>query len=322
MSNFNSSQEVISRLGRHQVWRARVDTGCMCLKYGHLSVLAVCLLLPNQAVEAANDRYGATLVNSTWSMQDSAGHCILSHPIPQLGDARFIQAAGKPLVFKLIIPLESQFARQVSWRIRPLPWKHNVEAGALGQQVLSGNSKILELSAEDSIRLFQAVEQGMSADFVFSDGGADKTAITVTLSAVRFTGQIKAFQLCEAGLIKLAAESGKAQVGKVTLEFEIPFAANSHEIGAAARDILGDRARDYRISNSRSRILIAGHTDNLDSVSDTTRLAQRRAREVKGYLVRRGLPADRIDIRQSTKRAAPGPASAAELPRVTVWLVN
>lgn len=294
----------------------------MSLKYGHHFVLAVCLLLPSLAVEATNDRYGATLVNSTWSMQDSAGQCILSHPIPQLGDARFIQAAGKPLVFKVVIPLESQFAKQVSWRIRPLPWKHNVEAGDLGQQALTGNSKLLELSAEDSQSLFLAVKKGMSADFVFSDGTDDKTAITVTLSAVRFTGQIKAFQLCEAGLIKLAAEPGKAKVGKVTLEFQIPFSSNSHEIGATARAILGDRARDYRISKSRSRILIAGHTDNLDSTADTARLAQRRAREVKGYLVRRGLPADRIDIRQSSKRAAPGPASAAELPRVTVWFVD
>lgn len=321
MSNF-SRWSASAGLGRHQVWRVRVDTGCMSLKYGHLAVLAVYLLLPYQAVEAANDRYGATLVNSTWSMQDSAGQCVLGHPIPQLGEARFIQAAGKPLVFRLIIPQESQFARHVSWQIRPLPWKHNAEPGDLGQQALNGNSKLLELSAEDSIRLYQAVEQGMSADFVFSDGAEDRAAITVTVSAVRFTGQIMAFQRCEAGLIKLAAEPGKAQIGKVTLEFQIPFAANSHEIGAAARAILGDRARDYRISNSRSRILIAGHTDNLDSVGDTARLAQRRAREVKGYLVRRGLPADRIDIRQSSKRAAPGPASAVELPRVTVWLVN
>ena len=294
----------------------------MSLKYGHHSILAVCLLLPHLAVEAANDRYGASLVNSTWSMQDSASQCVLSHPIPQLGVAHFIQAAGKPLVFKVVIPLESQFARQVSWRIRPLPWKHNAEAGDLGQQTLTGKSKFLELAPEDSRRLYQALEKGMSADFVFSDGAEDRTAITVTLSAVRFTGQIKAFQLCEAGLIKLAAEPGQAKVGKVTLEFEIPFAANSHEIGAAARAILGDRARDYRISKSRNRILIAGHTDNLDSVTDTARLAQRRAREVKGYLVRRGLPADRIDIRQSTKRAAPGPASTAELPRVTVWFVD
>ncbi len=290
----------------------------MSLKHVHTALMAVCLLLPGLAVEAANDRYGASLVGSTWSMQDIKGQCTLSHSIPQLGEARFIQSAGKPLTFSVMVPQESQFARQVSWRVVPLPWIYGAEATDLGRQVLSGNSKLLELSAEDSLRLYQSVEKGMSADFVFSDGKQDRTAITVSVSAVRFTGQIRAFQTCIAGLIKFA-DNGKAQTGKVTAEFKIPFSANSYELGDAARTILGDRARAYRISKSQSRILITGYTDSKESAAS---LAQRRAREIKGYLVRRGLPADLIEVRPSGNQVAAASDSPAESPRATVWLVN
>lgn len=293
----------------------------MSLKHVHTAVISICLLLPGLAVEAANDRYGASLVASTWSMQDSKGQCTLSHSIPQLGVANFIQAPGKPLAFSVMVPQESQFAQQVSWRVRPLPWKHGAEPFDLGRQALSGNSKTLQLSAEESQRLYLELEKGMSVDFVFSDGAEDPTAITVSLSAVRFTGQTQAFQTCIAGLIKFA-DNGKVQTGKITLEFKIPFKSNSYELGDAARTILGDRARDYRISKSRSRILITGYTDSQESADTAANLAHRRAREIKGYLVRRGLPADLIEMRSSGKQVATNSNSADELPRATIWLVN
>lgn len=284
--------------------------------------LAITLFTTAWAAVAGNDRYGASMEASAWAVQGGKDKCILSHSVPQLGEARFIQSAGNTLSFSLVVPQESQFAKQVSWRVVPLPWKLDAAAADLGHQSLPGNNKTLVLSPEDSLHLYLEFERGMSTDFVFSDGSHDRSAVTVTVSAVRFTGQIQAFQTCVAGLIKLAGGSGKRESGKVVAEFPVPFAANSYELEADARKILGDLARDYRIGKSRNRILVAGHTDAQESPDSTARLALRRAREIKGYLVRRGLPADRIEIRSAGKRIMAAGESADLHARATIWLVN
>lgn len=286
------------------------------------AVLAVVLMSMGWSALAGNDRYGATLAGSAWVMQDGKDKCLLSHSVPQLGEARFTQSAGSKLSFSLTIPQESQFAERVSWRSVPLPWKHDATAADLGNQPLPANSKTLVLSPEDSLRLYLELERGMSTDFLFSDGHQDRTAITVSVSGVRFTGQIHAFQTCVAGLIKLADAHSKKSAGKVTAEFPVPFASNSYELEDDARKILGDLARDYRIGKSRDRILVAGHTDAQETPDSTARLALRRAREIKGYLVRRGLPADRIELRQAGKRVKAAGESDDLHARATIWLVN
>ena len=294
----------------------------MSLKRAYLSLMTVCLLLPVLAVSGAgNGRYQATLAETIWAIQTDKDQCVLSHTVPKLGIAQFIQSSAKPLTFRLTIPQESRLDKQVQWRVMPLPWNHDLEPQELGQQQLTKENSTLELSPKASLHLYQELEKGLSAEFVFSNGPEDLTAITVGLSAVRFHGQMKAFRTCVAGLIKLA-DKGEKRTGKVVAEFKIPFSANSYELGDAARTILGDRARDYRVSKSRSRIIITGYTDSKESPNAGASLAQRRAREIKGYLVRRGLPADLMEVRQSDKRSAVDAANAVELPRATVWLVN
>lgn len=293
----------------------------MSLKHAYFSLMAVCLLLPCLAAGAGDGRYQATLAETTWTLATVKDQCVLSHTVPKLGEARFIQPGSKPLTFTLAVPQESRLDKQVLWRVMPLPWKHDLEPQELGHQQLIKENSTLELSPEASLRLYQELEKGLSAEFVFSNGPEDLTAITVGLSAVRFHGQMKAFRTCVAGLIKLA-DKGEKRTGKVVAEFKIPFSADSYELGDAARAILGDRARDYRVSKSRSRILITGYTDSKESADVGVSLAQRRAREIKGYLVRRGLPADLMEVRQSGKQSAVDAANAVELPRATVWLVN
>jgi peptidoglycan-associated lipoprotein len=49
-------------------------------------------------------------------------------------------------------------------------------------------------------------------------------------------------------------------------------------------------------SNPDMRIRVAGHTDNRGSDEYNLALGQRRAAEVKQYLIARGIAADRIDV--------------------------
>ena len=278
------------------------------------------------ATAAVDAQYGAGLEQSAWQVESGRHRCVLSHDIPHLGQARFSQVAGRPMNFSLVVPPEGQYAQQAVLRAVPPLWRHDRPAAVLGSQALPARHQGLELDPDTSQRVFQALEEGMFAEVLFVDATDARHTVRVTVSAVRFRTVLKAFQTCQAGLIAPPPEPAVNKTvartaPKVTARHPVSFAPDSFELTEATRELLLELAREYRTGNSTQRILIAGHSDAQDTPSVAGRLAARRAQEIRGFLVRRGLPAERIQLR-STSPAESASAQADMALGATLWMIR
>ncbi|MFP5506498.1 MAG: OmpA family protein [Gammaproteobacteria bacterium] len=290
--------------------------GCLL---GGLCVAAV-------ATAAVDAQYGAGLEQSVWQVASGKHRCVLSHDIPHLGQARFTQVAGQPMKFSLVVPPEGQYAQQAVLRAIPPLWRHDRQAAVLGGQALNARRPALQLDPDTSLRLYQTLEEGMFAEVLFVDAADARLTVRVTVSAVRFRTVLKAFQTCQAGLIEpppepAAKKSVARAAAKVTARHPVSFAPNSFELTDGTRELLLELAREYRTGNSTQRILIAGHSDAQDAPSVAGRLAARRAQEIRGFLVRRGLPAERIQLR-STSPAESAADQADMALGATLWMIR
>lgn len=280
------------------------------------------------AAAAGQEHYGAGLEQSSWEVQSAKHRCVLSHDIPHLGQARFIQTAGRPMVFSVVVPPEGQFAQQAVLRAVPPLWRHDQAPAVIGRQHLQAKPQALEVDAQTAQRLYEALEAGMFAEILFLDTADTAQVVQVAVSAVRFRTMTKAFQTCQAGLIELPPEPAGSKpanrtTAQVTARHPVIFAADSFELTDAARDLLLELSREYRSGASNQRILIAGHSGAQDDSAKAERLAVRRAQEIRGFLVRRGLPPERIQLRSGT----PAPVGIAGVEAgaslgATLWLVR
>lgn len=281
------------------------------------------------ALPAVQEHYGAALERSAWQVEAGKHRCVLSHEIPHLGQARFLQAAGQPMVFSVVVPPEGQYAQQAVVRAVPPLWRHDATPVVLGGQSLPAKRQELELDPATAQRLYQSLESGLFAEILFLDRMETAQVVQVTVSAVRFRTVLKAFQTCQAGLLEPPPEpadrksAARTAVAQVTARHPVIFSANSFELTDAARELLLEMSREYRAGPARQRILISGHSDAADDPARAERLAVRRAQEIRGFLVRRGLPPERIQLRGvapasgSDTVAASGTALGA-----TLWLVR
>jgi OOP family OmpA-OmpF porin len=76
----------------------------------------------------------------------------------------------------------------------------------------------------------------------------------------------------------------------------VTFATDSAEIDAASAVVL-DVAADQLRGNPNVNVLVEGHTDSTGSEAHNQALSQRRADSVRNYLVRKGVPANRLSAR-------------------------
>lgn len=298
----------------------------MMLRLAKVGVFLGGLCAGAVVVASEGEQYGAGLEQSTWRVETGKHRCVLSHEIPHLGQARFTQVAGRPMIFSVVVPPEGQYAQRALFRAVPPLWRHDRPPTVLGDQALTARRQSLELGPDLSLRLYQSLEEGMFAEAMFLEAAETRHAVQVTVSAVRFRTVLKAFQTCQAGLIEVPPEPAAAKTvtrtaSKVTAHHSVTFPADSFEMTDTTRELLLELAREYRTGNSTQRILIAGHSDALDTPSVAGRLAARRAQEIRGFLVRRGLPAERIQLRSTSPAESPA-GQAGMAMGATLWLIR
>lgn len=100
--------------------------------------------------------------------------------------------------------------------------------------------------------------------------------------------------VCAAPALAQEAEaSGDSCLGKVRLRGKV-FDTTKHDVLEEAKPILDGIARAIQEGCQGRRITIEGHTDLYGDATYNRGLSQRRAEEVKAYLVARGIPADQL----------------------------
>jgi outer membrane protein OmpA-like peptidoglycan-associated protein len=100
-------------------------------------------------------------------------------------------------------------------------------------------------------------------------------------------------RLALASLEKVAAVKEEARGLVITLNGSVLFATNKADLLPIAEDRLTEVAKALADNPNRA-IVVEGHTDSTGSVSLNDDLSKRRAESVRDYLIRRGIPADRV----------------------------
>lgn len=102
----------------------------------------------------------------------------------------------------------------------------------------------------------------------------------------------------EADKKKQAAEKQKAAQARLKERFvseDIYFPLAENQLTGQAKRKLADKVQWLK-ANPDVRVIIEGHTDNRGSGDTNYELAEKRARQVKQYMVAAGIPEDRMEV--------------------------
>jgi hypothetical protein len=242
---------------------------------------------------------------------------VLSHEIPEYGQARFSRRLGQGIAFSIDLPPEATLAEAALVRAIPSPWDHDGLAQDLSRYPVPLTGTTLEFSEADTQQVYAALERGMFVEIAYRPG----TDLRVVISAVRFLEVSDTFRACAAAVAKVAAANTQAdgtQPGKLgssgksrSLDNPEPTSASAIPIDRVIADArvkfegpddtfsetvlitLTGIAREYVLQKRHTglRVVISGNTES-------EVVYQKRAADIKTYLVSQGLPASRVEILQ------------------------
>jgi outer membrane protein OmpA-like peptidoglycan-associated protein len=229
---------------------------------------------------------------------------------------RFRQVSGRRLSFEFHAeqpPVRPGRLKVVS---RPPAWRHRDAERALGEFDYRRGMTPLRFGRDLALRLYHELEQGMSPELRYRDWADGQDAVTVVLSNVRFLEVAPGFQRCVAQLVQLDFDH--------VAEHVIHFRTDSAHLDHRARRLLDAAVRRFRADDRVERIVVAGHADQRGAANYNELLSRQRAEVIALYLRRRGVPADRIEVRHFGERWPLDPADNATAwarnRRATVWL--
>jgi len=281
-------------------------------------LLPLLALLAAAPAAAMTQRYAATLEEARWQVERGTAECGLVHEIPRLGQVRFRQRTGRPLEFSLRVPLSPDRHDVATVEAVPPPWKHDAMPRPLGTLRIDRSVQPINADRTLARRLLMELEQGMFTEFHYRDWADARDEVTVVVSPVRFREVLPEFQECVAGLIQLDFDP--------VAEYFIPFRTDSYRLHRLTRRQLDRIVAQYRKRKDVGRIVIGGHADERGSDPYNDVLARKRADEIRRYLVARGIPHSKIEVRSFGSRwpANPGkdPEALAENRRATIWFTE
>lgn len=278
---------------------------------------AVLLCFP-QLLQAGVQSHVASLQDAQWEVEASPLNCVLSHPVPGYGEARFSSRAGVELDFTL--EATRPLAREGLARLfsQAPPWRHDVLFLELGDVPMLAGNQPVRLTADLALRLLAELEKGMMVVFAYRDRVDGRDEIRVLLSAVNLSPALREFRQCQSGLASYSFDD----VAKNLLWFA-PGRADLDEQG---RQVLQRIAGYLQLDADIQTVRIEGYTDSQGTRRANLRMAQKRVEAVRDYLLAQGASADKL-ILQSYGPARPvasnaTPEGRAQNRRVEITLVR
>ena len=282
----------------------------------HCWFIALGLGLGMQAAPAQipAQHYQADFETADWQVQADGRACALSHEVPGFGTVRFVQRWAEPLRFQVQVPMAVTDYAAVTIRSTPAPWQHHAQGRDIGRVQVAGTMQPLDLRGAMVRTLLHELEQGHFTRLDWQPVQSAAEPLAVTVSAVRLRQALPAFQRCLAGVMQLDF----MPIG----EYSVTFDSNSTRLGYLSRRALEPAVQRYKAGRGITRVVVAGHSDSNGSAVANERISLARARAVRDYLARRGIPASRIEVRGYGERWQPDPGNPAGNRRATVWLVE
>lgn len=282
-------------------------------------IAAILFPLACSPAAAGLQHYQSPLDAVEWTASSSKKHCSLSHAIPLYGRATFAQEEGGELGFTLTAKREAS-RQQDRAHVRAMPpaWKHHVAVMDLGEIAVHKGKTPFQLGESLSRRLLAELQKGMFPTFSYRDWADAQDQVTVALPGIHIKQALDEFISCIAALPVFKFEDFKFNA--------LHYDSGKHSLTPEAQERLDKLAKYLKTDLKVSRIEVIGHTDSIGRRRMNDKLGQRRAQEVKDYLVYQGIDPAKFKLKSHGERKPAKsnhtPEGRAENRRVMVILAK
>lgn len=269
----------------------------IAVDYVAMSVVArlpLCFLILSFAIVAEASHYGATLHESSWSTSGSRLECALVHGVPHFGEARFTQQAAGQLEVVLSGKLKLPAGSRVQVDIVPPPWRHDRPSKQIVSLPIEKALRNLVIKESLAQRVLDELGDGMAVVFNYPDPGREGAKIEVSLSPVQLQRPLGEFRRCVADL--LPVNFNNAGASRVFFQF------NSAELSPQARQLLDQLAEYLKTDDHVYSVRIEGYADRRGSSGYNYNLGSRRAKEVRSWLVNKGVSSKKLRLKSYGER--------------------
>ena len=252
------------------------------------------MLAPESLGIADLHRYSAGL-KEFWKVNSSSALCSMRQNINHYGHVEFRQGVGQNLEFALFVESPPAGIGRAHVRIEPPEWRHYNKAKDLGVIELEPGKRAVTASTEWSRRLFLEMSEGMQPVMRYWDAADGTDDMEVMLSALNFQESLDLFHRCIGQLLKYDYRSIKRSI--------VHFHEDSSKLRAKAKQKLDEVLEVLNTDKGVKQIDLELYTHSKGLVRYNFRLATRRARAVRDYLIKRGIDEDSLLIKIHTKRS-------------------
>ena len=242
---------------------------------------------------ADTHRYEANY-STFWKVNSSKVMCSMQQNIPGYGHVEFRQGVGQPLEFALYVTSPPAGLGHAHIRTEPPKWRHFSQSKDLGIIEIEPGYKAVSASTEWANRFLLELSDGMQPVMRYWDAADASDQIEILLSSINFQQSLSLFNRCLGQMLRYDFKSVKRTI--------VHFHADSSKLRAKANRQLDEVLETFREDSGIKQIDLELYTHSKGLVRYNFRLATRRARAVRDYLMKRGVPEDKILIKIHTHK--------------------
>ncbi|WP_254723868.1 flagellar protein MotY [Marinomonas spartinae] len=238
------------------------------------------------ACSQASILYQSGITDSKWLLSGDIFSCSLSHPVPHYGVGHFIKEAGEPMKFVLKPNNEKLGPGQVYIISQAPEWSPGIKPETLDILPYPGYGLTVEVGGKVAERMLTSLDRGRQPMVAGTAWEDRREVVEVSLSNINFEPAYNQFRQCLSSLLpvnydQIARTAALFPSGKVQLTDSI-----KQRLKLVALYVKHDPTVEY--------IYIDGHSDNVGSRRDNRELSKERAEKVTAYLLKQGVPVDKI----------------------------
>ena len=251
------------------------------------ALLKACCCLPFTGFAAQH--YEADIDSAGWTVDASNIRCEIKHQIPRFGEAVFIHSAGGELAFQMRVDSPPVQNSEALLYTSPPYWKPAIVARELTRSPLLKGKTPIYFTRKVALRMVYELDQGMQPTILYRDWADQTEDVSVAVSTVRFRDAWPDFVKCQANLLPYGFDDVKST--------SMMFDSGSARLKKSAKEILDRVAKYTKKDKTVRKIRLTGHTDSIGFRYLNFLLSDRRARNVRKYLIFQGVPASYIKIK-------------------------
>lgn len=231
---------------------------------------------------------------SFWKVNSTKVMCQMTQQIPHYGQVEFRQGVGQPLEFALYVANPPAGVGRARIRTEPPQWHHFTQARDLGVIQLEPGERAVAAPADWSRRLFLDLSEGLQPVIRYWDAADATDDMEVILSAMNFQNSLDLFNRCVGQLLRYDFKSARRTI--------VYFHPDSSKLRAKARQQLEDVLELIKDDAGIKQVDLELYTVDKGLVRYNFRLATRRARAVRDYLIKQGIDEDKLLIKIHTMK--------------------